>query len=124
MLQCREKAKCGATAYVDGLLQTVRARRNVSGEIFEIRCNHCLGEILSFARCTDYSSPFVVITHISSADERSNSSPVSGMIDSHVVNPSIRSNPPPTAIPIHRLSRIWSTNVHASLTINHIHVVN
>ena len=101
MLQCREKAKCSATAYVDGLLQTVRARRNDSGEIFEIRCNPCFGEILSSRHCTDYSSPFVVITHISSADERSNSSPVSGKIDSHVVKPSIRSNPLTTAIPIH-----------------------
>ena len=74
------------------------------GEIFEILCNHCFGEILSSRHCTNYSSPFVVITHISSADERSNSSPVSGKIDSHVVNPSsIRANPPTTAIPIHRL---------------------
>ena len=114
MLQCREKAKCSATAYVVVLLQTVRARRNASGEIFEIRCNHGFGEILSSSHCMDYSSPFVVITHISSVDERSNSSPVSGKIDSHVVNPSIRSNPLTTTIPNHRLGRIWSTHFHAT----------
>ena len=111
MLQCRETAKCSATAYVDELLQTVRARRYVSGQI---RYNHCFGEILSSPHYSDYSAPFVVITHISSADERSNSSPVSGKIDSHVVNPSIRSNPLTTSIPIHRLGLIWSTNFHAT----------
>ena len=84
----------GGTVRVDLHLQTMRGRRCFFGHVFEIRRTQRFGDVLSSppSLCTCIPSPLVVTGDVSSTDERSNASPVSGKIDPHV-----RSNPPPTA---------------------------